>query len=124
MRVLAHQQHFRADVARGRAPRTAFGVTADDRYLLVTIDGRRPGYSVGATLSELAWAMREMGAVEALNLDGGGSTTMWLRGRTLGRPSDGRERWVSTALLVLPRSGDVAAAPASLDHLFASLMQP
>ncbi|MEB3327718.1 MAG: phosphodiester glycosidase family protein [Candidatus Sericytochromatia bacterium] len=111
VRVLARQQHFRADVAKGRSPRTAVGLTRDDRYLVVTIDGRQPGYSVGATLSELAGVLRDLGAVEALNLDGGGSTTMWLRGRTLGRPSDGHERPVSTALLVLPRKAEVAAAP-------------
>lgn len=122
VRVLAKQQHFRSDVAYGRAPRTAFGKTADGKHLLVTVDGHKPGYSVGATLTELAWTMREMGAVEALNLDGGGSTTMWLRGRTLGRPSDGKERWVSTALLVKPRT-DVAADPApGLERTFASLL--
>jgi hypothetical protein len=120
VRVLARQQHFRSDVARGRSPRTAVGMTRDDRYLLVTVDGRRPGYSVGATLSELASLMRELGAVEALNLDGGGSTTMWLRGRTLGRPSDGHERPVSTALLVLPRRQDEAAAPPGLANLLAA----
>ena len=122
VRVLAKQQHFRPDVANGRAPRTAFGTTADGRQLLVTIDGRRPGYSVGATLTELAWAMREMGAIEALNLDGGGSTTMWLRGRTLGVPSDGKERWVSTALLVKPRSKVASASPLALEHMFSTLL--
>lgn len=103
VRILARQQHFRPDVANGRAPRTAFGLLRDGRYVLVTIDGRRPGYSVGATLPELAKIMQELGAAEAINLDGGGSTTMWLRGRTVNQPSDGRERPVSTALLVLPR---------------------
>lgn len=103
VRILARQQHFRADVALGRAPRTAFGLLRDGRHLLVTIDGRRPGYSVGATLPELAKIMQELGAVDAINLDGGGSTTMWLRGRTVNLPSDGRERAVSTSLVVLPR---------------------
>lgn len=103
VRILARQQHFRPDVATGRAPRTAFGLLRDGRYVLVTIDGRRPGYSVGATLPELAKVMQELGAAEAINLDGGGSTTMWLRGRTVNLPSDGRERPVSTALVVLPR---------------------
>ena len=69
----------------------------------MTVDGRRPGYSVGATLPELAKVMLELGAAEAINLDGGGSTTMWLRGRTVNLPSDGRERPVSTSLVVLPR---------------------
>lgn len=115
--VMARQQHFRSDVAYGRAPRTAIGLTEDGKYLLVTIDGRQPGYSMGATLTELAWTMKDLGAVDALNLDGGGSTTMWLKGHTLNRPSDGRERPISTALLVLPRPQQAAGA---LDHLLAT----
>lgn len=124
VQVLARQQHFRSDVARGRSPRTAVAVTRENRYLLVTIDGRRPGYSVGATLGELAGLLRDLGAVEALNLDGGGSTTMWVRGRTLGRPSDGHERPVSTALLVLPRAEAAAAVPPQLGSLLASWRLP
>ncbi|GAB4195361.1 MAG: hypothetical protein Kow00105_09600 [Phycisphaeraceae bacterium] len=57
-------------------PRTAIGVTADNRLLLVTVDGRQPGFSEGMSLDELARFMIELGAVQALNLDGGGSTTM------------------------------------------------
>lgn len=123
VKVLASQQHFKADIARGRAPRTAFGMTKDNKYLLLTVDGHKPGYSMGATLTELAWVLRELGAVDALNLDGGGSTTMWLRGRTLGQPSDGQERPVSTALLVVPRGADTAAAPLDLTKLLASFAQ-
>jgi exopolysaccharide biosynthesis protein len=121
VKVLAKQQRFKADVAQGRAPRTAIGITRDKKYMLVTIDGRQPGYSVGATLSELAHTLRELGNVEALNLDGGGSTTMWLRGKVLGSPSEGRERPVSTALLVVPRrEPPVAAAAPSLQSLLAA----
>ncbi len=58
-------------------PRTAVGLSQDGRYLiLLVIDGRRPGYSLGATMSEVAdWLLR-FGAYDGLNLDGGGSTTM------------------------------------------------
>jgi exopolysaccharide biosynthesis protein len=104
VRVMARQQHFRSDIAYGRAPRTAIGLTDDHKYILVCVDGRQPGYSQGATLTELAWLMKDLGSKEALNLDGGGSTTMWMHGHTLNRPSDGTERAVSTALLVLPRT--------------------
>jgi hypothetical protein len=59
-----------------RHPRTAAGVTADGRTLiLVVIDGRQPGHSIGVTLPELADIMIGLGAVDALNLDGGGSST-------------------------------------------------
>ncbi|MFP5502504.1 MAG: phosphodiester glycosidase family protein, partial [Candidatus Sericytochromatia bacterium] len=109
--VPAHQR-FQGDILYGRAARSAVGMTHDGKFMLVTIDGRRPGYSVGATLSELAYTMKELGAVEALNLDGGGSTTMVVRNKVINRPSDGWERPVSTALLVLPRHDQQAAAPA------------
>jgi exopolysaccharide biosynthesis protein len=70
--------------------------------LLVVIDGRQPRWSVGASLGELARIMRDLGAVEAMNLDGGGSSTMWVEGEVVNRPSDGTERKVTTAVLVLP----------------------
>jgi hypothetical protein len=86
-----------------RHPRTLAGVRADGGLLLVTVDGRRPGWSAGVTLREAARVMRSLGAREALNLDGGGSTSMTVRGRVVSRPSDpGGERAVSDALLVLP----------------------
>ena len=87
-----------------RHPRTAAGVTRDGRtLLLVVVDGRQPGWSIGATLPELAGLLIEAGAWTALNLDGGGSTTMWRRepggaGRVLNRPSDRRVRPVANHL--------------------------
>lgn len=58
-------------------PRTGIGISADGRYLfLVTIDGRQPGYSLGATFEELAFWMAQFGASDALAVDGGGATTM------------------------------------------------
>jgi hypothetical protein len=92
-----------------RHPRTAVGLTARARLLLVTVDGRTP-QSRGVTLHELAGLMTALGAREALNLDGGGSTTMWVRGEGAGgvvsRPCDNRrfdhagERRVGNAILV------------------------
>lgn len=57
-------------------PRTAIGITKDHKLLLVTVDGRQPGFAEGIPLDELAQLMIELGAVQALNLDGGGSTTL------------------------------------------------
>ena len=58
-------------------PRTAVGLTKDRRYLiLMIIDGRQPGYSMGATMEEVADWLQRFGASEGLNLDGGGSTTL------------------------------------------------
>lgn len=60
-------------------PRTAIGLTGDNRYLImITIDGRQPGYSDGATLWETAEWLIRFGAYNGLNLDGGGSTHMWI----------------------------------------------
>jgi hypothetical protein len=88
----------------GRHPRTGVGYDSDaGTVLFVTVDGRRPGYSVGMTLPRFAQLFKSLGADSALNLDGGGSTTMWVRGDVKNRPSDGAERAVTTALLVLPR---------------------
>ncbi len=90
---------------RGVNPRTAVGVAADGSLLLVTVDGRQPGHSAGATLRETAELLVALGASEALNLDGGGSTTMVVRrgGRlaVVNRPSDADgERPVANALAV------------------------
>lgn len=85
-----------------RNPRTGVGTTRDGRVLLVTVDGRQRRYSVGMTLRAFAKFFKSQGARWALNLDGGGSTTMVVRGKVRNRPSDGSERPVSSALLVLP----------------------
>ena len=85
----------------GRNPRTGVGVTADGKILLVVVDGRQPKWSVGATMHEFARIFRQLGATRAMNLDGGGSTTMVVNGEVMNRPSDGEERRISTAVLVL-----------------------
>lgn len=91
-----------------RHPRTAAGVTADGRTLiLLTVDGRRPGASVGATLPEMADLMLELGAHDAVALDGGGSTSFFLKradGTLLtNQPSDGEWRPVGNHLGVWVR---------------------
>ena len=83
-----------------RAPRTGVGQLSDGRVILVTVDGRQPGYSVGMTNFELAQTLVRLGAVRAMALDGGGSTTMAFDGRLLNRPP-GVARPVSDALLFL-----------------------
>jgi exopolysaccharide biosynthesis protein len=69
-------------------PRTLAGVTLGGDLLLVAVDGRHPGYSVGASFEESAAIMDALGAEEAVNLDGGGSTGMTLGRRLVTRPSD------------------------------------
>jgi hypothetical protein len=86
----------------GRVPRTGVGVTARGRILLVVVDGRKPRWSLGPTVGEFARIMRDLGAVTALNLDGGGSSTMVVNGEVVNRPADGRERAISNAIVILP----------------------
>ena len=100
-----------ANFAPVRHPRTIVG-TADwgRRLFLITIDGRQPGYSVGTTNRESARIALELGASQAINLDGGGSTTMVVaryRGdsatfEVVNKPSDAAgERAVGNALVVV-----------------------
>jgi Phosphodiester glycosidase len=83
-------------------PRTGIGVQADGRLLIVVVDGRQPNYSVGLTMVAFARLMRDLGAVSAMNLDGGGATTMVVRDEIVNRPSDGSPRHVTTAAMILP----------------------
>ncbi|WP_236573082.1 phosphodiester glycosidase family protein [Streptomyces sp. GS7] len=89
--------------ANVRQPRTMAGIDARGRLLLVTVDGRQKGGSAGFTLAEGAAFMRSLGAVQALNLDGGGSTAMAVDGRLVNVPSDATgERAVGDTVQVLP----------------------
>lgn len=69
----------------GRNPRSAIGYTADNNFILVAVDGRE-GSSIGMTLMELANFMKSIGCVNAMNLDGGGSTVMYVNGQVVNKP--------------------------------------
>jgi Phosphodiester glycosidase len=96
----------RADFVDKRHPRTAAGVDDRGNLLLVTVDGRAT-WSRGASLDEMAAIMKRYGAVQALNLDGGGSTTMAIGGGVVNAPSDGRERPIADGLLIYGNTPDV-----------------
>jgi exopolysaccharide biosynthesis protein len=90
--------------AEMRHPRTAVGFSRDSSMLfLLTVDGRSES-SGGMTLAELATMMRKLGAWQAMNFDGGGSTTMVVDGVLVNKPSDKEgERTVGNALMVVKR---------------------
>ena len=94
-------EKFTSNQLGQRAPRSAVGQRADGRIVLVAVDGRQPGYSVGLTNFELAQALVRLGAVTGMALDGGGSTTMAFDGKLLSRPSGPRERPIASALMFL-----------------------
>ena len=70
----------------GRNPRTAIGYTKDNNLILLTADGREDA-SIGLTLNELAKLMHQLGCVNAMNLDGGGSTVMYVNGQVVNKPA-------------------------------------
>jgi hypothetical protein len=100
VRVTATREGRGPDTAR--EPRTVAATRADGTVLLITIDGRQPGWSLGATLREAARTARSLGATDAMSLDSGGSTTMTVGSRAVNRPSAG-ERAVADGLFVVSR---------------------
>jgi hypothetical protein len=87
-----------------RNPRTMIGTDRQGRLLLVEVDGRNATHSQGLSIPEAGELMRSLGAVEAMNLDGGGSSAMVVGGKLLNTPSDATgERPVGDAVVVLPR---------------------
>ncbi|MET8139054.1 phosphodiester glycosidase family protein [Sphaerisporangium sp. NPDC005288] len=85
-----------------RHPRTLAGVTKSGRLILAVVDGRKPGVTVGASMIEAAHLMMWLGARQAINLDGGGSSAMVVKGKVVNHPSDGVERGVGDAVLIVP----------------------
>jgi hypothetical protein len=93
--------HDTAPYSVSRHPRTA--IAFNDQYVyFVVVDGRSEGYSVGMTLDQLgAFVRDELDATYGLNLDGGGSSTMWVNGTVENSPSDGHERPVPDGLMMV-----------------------
>ena len=86
VRVTTNEEVFFGSAIPNTHPRTAAGIRGDGTLLLVVVDGRQP-VSRGVDLEQLAALMVELGAEEALNLDGGGSSSLYVNGRLLNRPS-------------------------------------
>jgi len=89
-----------------RHPRTVLGWN-DRFFYLVVVDGRQPGLSNGMTFAEQAQWMQKLGCTEALNIDGGGSSTFWLGGKIMNSPSDGRERSIANGLILVQKKKEI-----------------
>ncbi len=87
--VVNGEQVISGSAGWGTHPRTAIGQTEDGSIIMIVVDGRQPGYSVGITVGELAEIFLKYGAVQALNLDGGSSSIMYFNGRKITSPSGG-----------------------------------
>ncbi|MCS7264180.1 MAG: phosphodiester glycosidase family protein [Armatimonadetes bacterium] len=98
--IECEHEGFPLSFRQTKHPRTAVGLK-EDALIWVVVDGRQPGYSEGMSLDELAEFLRNIGCKDALNLDGGGSSTLLVRGKVVNRPSDGRERAIANSLLLL-----------------------
>lgn len=92
----------------GKQPRTGIGILGKNHLLIVTVDGRAEGYSCGMTFREFAQLFIDYGCRLAYNLDGGGSVTMYQKGRILNRPSLGKERRISDMIYIAKKSKSAA----------------
>ena len=82
-------------------PRTAIGQKGPLHYVVIVVDGRRDGYSTGASIPQLQQLFLDEGVDFAFNLDGGGSTTLYFLGEVVNMPSGGKERSVSDVLMFM-----------------------
>src|SRR5574344_1257254 len=87
----------------GKNPRTAIGYTSENEFIMVTVDGREQS-SVGMTLGELARMMKNFGCVNAMNLDGGGSSVMYVNGHVVNNPAQRGGIPISNALTISERT--------------------
>ena len=90
----------------GLQPRTAIGQSRNGDCMMLIIDGRQPGYSVGCTVADCSKILERYGAFQAMNLDGGSSSVMWYRGQLITRSSSvsKRGRYVPSGLVIRKRS--------------------
>lgn len=101
-----------------RASRTAIGITAEGKVVMMVLDGRQEPFSAGGSMEEIAQIMLDAGCVEAVNLDGGGSTTYLSKPegsdklQLVNRPSDGYARSVATSLVAV----STAKSSKEFDH--------
>lgn len=100
----AAEEGFRSGFSSAMDPRTAIGATCDGKIVIATVDGRQ-SISRGVNLADLAAIMKRLGALNAINLDGGGSTTMSIAGMVVNSPSGGVERPVANGILVFADQG-------------------
>ena len=86
-------------------PRTAIGQKGPLHYVIIIVDGRREGYSTGASIPQVQQLFIDEGVDFAFNLDGGGSTTLYFLGEVINMPSGGKERSVSDIIMFMPNPG-------------------
>ncbi|MFM9021198.1 MAG: phosphodiester glycosidase family protein [Sediminibacterium sp.] len=98
------ERKFAGTAIKDKHPRTAMGYTADGRLILLVVEGRNPGKAEGATLPQLAEMFRQLGCIEALNLDGGGSSCLLVNGKNTIQPSDKEGQRPVPAVFIVERN--------------------
>ena len=97
-----------------RHPRTAIGWNRNYLFL-IEVDGRQKNLSVGMTLDELSACLLKLGCEEAMNLDGGGSATLWYNGKVQNSPCDGQERAIANSVIVVRKNSKLPKTNATAD---------
>jgi exopolysaccharide biosynthesis protein len=115
--ITADIEKFKPDIAKSKPARTAIGLTADNRLILLTVDAPKV-YGGGATLDELAAMLKSRGAVDAMNFDGGASTTMAIGSDVVNLEDKAWRRPVASALVVTDERmpGKIAAVKSTKDQ--------
>jgi len=98
------ERKFAGAAINDKHPRTAMGYTSDGKLILLVVEGRHPGIAEGASLNHLAAMLLELGCVEALNLDGGGSSCLLVNGKNTIQPSDKEGQRPVPAVFVVERN--------------------
>ena len=102
--ISKNSEQFKTDIAKSRTARTAVGINKEGLLVFATVDkcqeSTEHAKSVGVTLEELAQIMKDLGCIEAMNLDGGSSSTMVLNDKVINTPSGGGEKPVSNGILI------------------------
>lgn len=104
--LVQNKKNVAGNLDKNVEPRTSVGVLSPQKIVFVVVDGRRAFYSVGISMQNLAELHRAIGATDAINMDGGGSTTYILKDsvgmyRTINNPSDNSERSVANAWTIM-----------------------
>lgn len=95
------ERKFTGKAINDKHPRTAMGYTADGKLIILVVQGRFPGIAEGATLTQTAKLLRDLGCVEALNLDGGGSSCLLVNGKETITPSDNKKQRATPAVFII-----------------------
>lgn len=103
-KVYVENEGFEYNIVSARHPRTGIGIDSQGNLIVEVVDGRIENFSIGMSLTELANDLKNRGAVDAMNFDGGGSSTIYFNGVVCNYPNNGgSERAISNALLFLPQ---------------------